>query len=134
MATTDSSQSITQDQYQHLLQLINQSNIQPTSASNAAIHDDAMNPNGKISFSFAHFVSNVYKSASHLTSHLSFIIDSGATDHMCSNSNLFLSMHPFSQPHTIGLSNGYNLVVSHYGDVRLHDSILLHNVLYVPLF
>ncbi|KAI3700839.1 hypothetical protein L2E82_45478 [Cichorium intybus] len=135
MATTESSPTISQDQYENLLQLINNSTIQSSSSNNdSLLQNGAMNSDGTASFSFVHFASNVYKSSSYLKRHISFIIDSGATDHMCSNPNLFLSMTQFSQPHTIGLPNGFSLIVSHYGDVRVHDSILLQHVLYVPSF
>ena len=85
-------------------------------------------------FSFAHFVANVQQSAAFLIPHLSFIIDTGATDHMCSNPELFLFLLEFSQPHSIGLPNGHTLYVTHYGDIQIHSSIVLKNVLYVPSF
>ena len=42
-------------------------------------------------FSFARFVANVYKSKEVLQPYYSWIIDTGATDHMCSNSSLLFS-------------------------------------------
>lgn len=78
-------------------------------------------------FSYAHFSSNVYKSHALLKQHISI-------NHMSSNSNIFVSMTKFSHPRRIRLPNESNLPVSHYGDVQLHKSILLHNVLYVPSF
>lgn len=92
-----------------------------------------MHPDGK-SFFYEQFASNVYKSSIFLKPHQSFIIDTGATNHMCFNINLLWSMTKFSQPHKIGLPNGYNLLVSHYGDVQIHDYIMLQDVLYVPSF
>ena len=53
---------------------------------------------------------------------------------MCSNSQLFLSLNQFSQPHSIGLPNGQTLFITHYGDVQIYASIVLKNVLYVPSF
>ena len=85
-------------------------------------------------FIFAKFCANVYKSSSLLQNNLSWIIDTGATDHMCSNKALFLSMTKLSQPHLIGLPNGSDTSVSFIGKVQIHTSIILDNVLYVPDF
>lgn len=69
-----------------------------------------------------------------LQSHLSWIVDTSATDHMCSNKELFSTFHKLHQPHMIGLPDGHDTSVEFYGDVQIHDSIVLHQVLYVPRF
>lgn len=72
--------------------------------------------------------------SSYLHTHLSWIIDSGATDHMCCNRSLFSFLQPLSQPHSIGLPNGLKTQVTFMGDVKIHKTITLENVLYVPCF
>lgn len=89
-----------------------------------------MGKEGKI-FSFKHFATNFYKSLDLLQCHLSWVIDNGATDHMCSNKELFFpTFHKLHQPHMIGLPDGHDASVKFY--VPIHDSIILHKVLYVP--
>ena len=91
-----------------------------------------MNPEG--TFCFRKFAANVYKSATLLQTHFSWIVDSGATDHMCSNKSLFLSLTKLSNPQSIGLPDGHDTSVSFIGSVKLHDSIVLEGALYVPAF
>lgn len=67
-----------------------------------------MNPEGI--FSFKKFAANVYKSANSLHTHFSWIVDSGATDHMCSGKSFFSSLIKLSQPQFIGLPNAMMLL------------------------
>lgn len=76
----------------------------------------------------------MYISSSLLQPYYSWTIDTGATYHMCSNKTLFLSLFKLSHPHFIGLTNGTNACVSFDGNVKLHDSLILQGVLYVPNF
>lgn len=131
---TTTSGSITQEQFQQLMQMLNNHSMQPnTSQVNSSICEKSMNPDGN-SFSFESFVANVYKSSSKLQLYHSWIIDTGATDHMCSNKDFFSFLTPISQSHSIGMPNGHHTSVSFIGDVKLHDSLILHGVLYVPDF
>lgn len=62
-----------------------------------------------------------------------WIIDSGATDHICSSLKWFCSykkIHPIS----VRLPNGSLASADYAGDVLLNGSILLHEVLYLPAF
>ena len=134
--STSTSPSITMEQYGHLVQLLNNQNMNSSSSINhisSSVINGAMNDEGN-PFSYHHFVANVYKSSSLLHTSFSWIIDSGATDHICSNRDLFLSFTSLNQPHFIGLPDGHHATVSFIGDIQLHDSIILHRVLYVPSF
>lgn len=77
---------------------------------------------------------NVYKSSTYVWPHLSFIIDTGATYHICSNNDLSLSTSKFTQPRSIRLHNGHHLSISHHGDVQVHKTIVLKNFLFVPSY
>lgn len=68
------------------------------------------------------------------SNHASWILDSGASDHMCFIKSLFTSMTPLSQPLHISLPNGQLVTILHSGTVPLINDIILTNVLYVPLF
>ncbi|XP_021762911.1 uncharacterized protein LOC110727641 [Chenopodium quinoa] len=62
-----------------------------------------------------------------------WIIDSGATDHICSNSSLFDSYDLFDKfPSTITVANGKLVEVKHIGTVKFDNGIVLNNVMHVP--
>lgn len=92
-----------------------------------------MNTEGN-TISHQRFAFNITKSASLLHKHFSWIIDSGANDHMCSNKSFLVSLHKLPSPHLIGLPDGQTTFISFIGDIQLHETILLKGVLYVPSF
>ena len=68
-------------------------------------------------------------------SNFSWIIDSGATDHIGSNPDLFDTLKEFTQlPNTITIAYGKQVIVHHIGTMKLDHGIILENVLYVPGF
>ncbi|KAL0320334.1 UNVERIFIED_CONTAM: hypothetical protein Sradi_5294900 [Sesamum radiatum] len=64
----------------------------------------------------------------------SWIIDTGATNHICANLALFHSYTKPLQPQFIHLPDGTKSSVSYIGTVRLNDLIILKNVLFIPTF
>jgi len=64
----------------------------------------------------------------------SWILDSGATNHTCFDSNLFTNLHPLSQYTSIVLPNGNITKVMQFGSVQLSANFCLHDVLYIPSF
>ncbi|KAL2925632.1 Retrovirus-related Pol polyprotein from transposon RE2, partial [Bienertia sinuspersici] len=64
-----------------------------------------------------------------------WIIDSGATDHMCCSLHHFSTYDSISnENHTITIPDGTKVKVTHKGTVQLANGILLQNVLLVPGF
>ncbi|KAK9683303.1 hypothetical protein RND81_10G130400 [Saponaria officinalis] len=63
-----------------------------------------------------------------------WILDSGATDHMCSNKSLFIDLMHLVKPYSISLPNGQTVVISFVGSVHISSDLILRNVLYVPCF
>ncbi|KAL8138180.1 hypothetical protein V2J09_004181 [Rumex salicifolius] len=63
-----------------------------------------------------------------------WILDSGATDHMCFVTSMFHSLLPLSTPYTISLPNGSSIRVTHHGSVTVLPGLTVHNVLFVPQF
>ena len=94
------------------MELLSKSGLGSNSGSqaNVSIIDGTMNKEGKL-FSFKSFALNVYKSSSTLEEQYSSILDTRATDHMCSNKSLFTSLIKLKQPHQTCLPNGHN---NHY--------------------
>lgn len=62
-----------------------------------------------------------------------WVIDSGATDHICNNLKLFDSIHDM-KPVTVRLPNGSSVVATMAGHIRLSDDLFLRDVLYLPAF
>ena len=62
-----------------------------------------------------------------------WIIDSGASKHICSNANLFSFLKPVWNS-TISLPNNVTILVRLYGDIQLAPHFILKNVLFVPQF
>ncbi|KAL2228641.1 UNVERIFIED_CONTAM: Retrovirus-related Pol polyprotein from transposon RE2 [Sesamum indicum] len=63
-----------------------------------------------------------------------WIIDTGATNHVCANIDLF---HTYAKPSTplfLHLPDNSKISVKYIGTVRLTASIILENVFFVPLF
>ena len=63
-----------------------------------------------------------------------WIIDSGATHHVCHDIRLFESFDDVTVTSSIMLPNGQNVDISRVGTVRLTSLLVLHNVLFVPSF
>ena len=62
-----------------------------------------------------------------------WLLDTGATHHVCCNLSLFESSYPV-QNASVNLPNGATVAISHIGTVCLNKSITLHSVLHVPSF
>ncbi|KAL2236701.1 UNVERIFIED_CONTAM: hypothetical protein Sindi_0861800 [Sesamum indicum] len=78
------------------------------------------------------FAGNCANSASLISS--SWIIDSGATDHICANARLFCSYAQLSDILTIHLPNGHSQTVTHIGSIQLTPHIKLTHVLHILAF
>ena len=61
------------------------------------------------------------------------IIDSGASNHVCSDLALFSEVNYVSSV-TVTLPNGLQVSIQHTGSIRINDSLTLINVLHVPDF
>ena len=62
-----------------------------------------------------------------------WIVDSGATRHICSNANAFLSLKIIHNS-TIHLLNNTCILVHMCGDVKLGAKLILKDVLFLPQF
>ena len=69
----------------------------------------------------------------HLPHSTSWIIDSGATDHMVSSPSIFSHITSHCS-RTVKLPNGVNAPITHIGTIQLTPNIVLNNVLCVPSF
>ncbi|KAK9734809.1 hypothetical protein RND81_04G164700 [Saponaria officinalis] len=88
--------------------------------------------------SFVPSSSNFAGTTTHLpvfvTCNGSWILDTGASDHMCFNKDLFSDIRTVSKPYAIFLSNGQFIIINSVGTVPITSEISLQNVLFVPSF
>lgn len=63
-----------------------------------------------------------------------WIIDSGATNHMCYSLNLFASYKARNTPFSVQLPDGSDAPIAHIGTVHLSPTLTLHNVFHIPSF
>lgn len=69
-----------------------------------------------------------------LVSTNTWIIDSGATNHMISSPKLLTSSSPSQSQRLVILPNGQQATISHTGKSKLTSSLSIDNVLYIPSF
>ncbi|KAH0680309.1 hypothetical protein KY289_021612 [Solanum tuberosum] len=62
----------------------------------------------------------------------SWIIDSGASEHMCFNPKVFMFLTPLPSP--IILPNLTKVNITHRGNISIFADVVIQNVLYVPSF
>ena len=62
----------------------------------------------------------------------SWVIDSGATDHMTHSSQNFSTYTPCPNSRKIATADGSLITVAGFGDIKINSSFVLKNVLHVP--
>ncbi|XP_074342808.1 uncharacterized protein LOC141680498 [Apium graveolens] len=121
--TNDGAVSFTVAQYQQILQLIGKESITNDSNNTGSIDMAGKFCNMAGQFSFTS------------SSGTNWIVDSGATDHMCCDISLFTSHDIVHTPSSyITIPNGKQVQIAHTGTVNRSNDIVLKNVLYVPDF
>lgn len=64
-----------------------------------------------------------------------WIVDSGATDHICNNLSLLINIKDLTDSkHNITIPDGSKHKITKIGDVQLNEFLILKNVLFVPNF
>ena len=115
-------QSLNSNQYQQLMTML-------SSHLASSIPTPAAQDNATVSYATGTCFLVPLKSVSH-SNHF-WIVDSGATRHICSNANLFTSLKPIWTS-TVSLPNNTKIPVRLYGDIHLTPHFILKNVLFVP--
>ncbi|KAK2390516.1 putative mitochondrial protein [Trifolium repens] len=108
----------TKEQYNHLVSLLN--------ASNAS--------SSKVNIASGHVTSGITNLTCSLNSSIgSWIVDSGASDHICSSMKFF-SSYTSIKPIIVRLPNGNSSIARYSGTVEFSPSFLVKQVLFVPDF
>jgi hypothetical protein len=113
------SYGLTKDQYEKLVNLLQTTSI--ASNSNAAQVNIAQHHHAGIAYSLNN------------STYGSWIIDSGASDHICSSLTLFDSYHDIT-PVQVRMANGTISYAKVAGTIKLFENFSVHNVLLVPEF
>ncbi|KAG8635269.1 hypothetical protein MANES_16G017966v8 [Manihot esculenta] len=113
----------TQEQIQQLLAL-----IQPSDLAVSHTTNQVSTNNASVSIPTGNSVSLSCFSKSHF-----WLLDTGATDHICFSLSLFSSYKRIHPIH-VKLPNGEQLISHFSGTISLNDDLCLTNVLYIPSF
>lgn len=109
--------SLSVDQYTKLMELLYKHQLQDDSADSS--------PHALLAGNFCFMTS----------SHTSWILDSGSTDHMCANLDMFDTYMKFEgSNNSVTVPNGRKIQIVYVGTVSLNDTIVLHYVFHVPDF
>ena len=108
----------------------NQSNSMQQSSVNS------QNTNNPFNFAGNTFFSQNTPVSCHclVTTTATWIIDSGASDHMCHNRSLLFHIQTLQTPYQITLPNGQQISAYEIGSTYIADDVILHNVLHMPHF
>lgn len=120
--------AMTQDQYLNLCQLLQ--HVKIGSQGELVPSDNVIANCAGISDTFPY--TNSYLSVS--IGHISWILDSGASDHITSDPTLLFNIQTLSKPILINLPNLLNVKVFQTGSVTILPDYTLHHVLFVPSF
>ncbi|XP_075107175.1 uncharacterized protein LOC107809516 [Nicotiana tabacum] len=110
-------QHLSKEQFSQLVQLIKQVKVTDTGSSNSEINANVV-AGTIIKYSGSCF--SVYNSST-------WIIDLGASEHMCFDSSDFISLSPLPIPLDINLPNSFKVTVTHVGRVSIHSDYILEN-------
>jgi hypothetical protein len=113
---------LTKDQYEKLVNLLQTANISSNASTSAQVNVVAQHNSG---ITLAHSCTN--------STYGSWIIDSGASDHICSSLVHFDSYHSIA-PVQVRMPNGITACANFAGTISLSQSFQVHNVLLVPEF
>jgi len=105
----------TPEQYQTFLAL-----LQQTKSSGNASNQVSVIPSNQTGNNF-------------ISSFSSWIIDSGATDHICSSLTYFTSYQKID-PIYVKLPNGNQVIANYSGSVFFNQNQVIDNILYIPCF
>jgi hypothetical protein len=129
--STHKSPTITQEQFDQLMHLLQSSNINQSSASSShqvnssqSFDHSSNDRGGSVSISSS-FCCNITQG--------SWILDSGASDHICGSLYWFDSYNQIT-PIAIKLPTGHVSFATISGTIKFSNTLTLHNVLYVSNF
>jgi hypothetical protein len=120
----ESGMMLTKDQYQSLIALLEKSNVKTKGSANMMkTNSSNVNIGGKL------FINNAICKIDDS----SWIVDTGVTHHTCHNLHWFTDYREI-KPISVTLPNKTIVEACHRGNVKLSDTLHIHDVLYLPDF
>jgi len=130
---TISQTGLTQDQYAHLVTLLQQSSFTPpTSNTTSATTNRVISAHASSSTNAFAGINTIFSCSLHVKSP-HWLIDSGANEHICSSIALLHSFYKIKLVH-VTLPNGQSILVHYAGTVFFSPYFHIINVLYSPHF
>jgi transposase InsO family protein len=125
-SSSSSSAGITQEQYTHLVSLLQQSNLNasastPVSSNHVTSHPSTSAGINTISSNSLHVINPIW------------LIDSGANEHICSSLQFFSDIHDIPPMH-VNLPNGQTVNVNQAGTVHFSSDFHISHVLFSAQF
>ncbi|KAH0762701.1 hypothetical protein KY290_018774 [Solanum tuberosum] len=112
---------LTKDQFSQLLQLLHLVNISQTETAPSDVHANSAGKNFSVSYPI-----------SIRSTH--WILDSGASEHLSSDSSLFINLKPLHSSVYVNLPDSTKVQATHIGSVALFPDLIVHKALYIPSF
>lgn len=125
--------SLTKEKYGQLLSILESFQGGGDISTSNTINGGAVNFAG-ISACSTHFDSIDHLCDSSSSNAHTWILDSGATNHMTHNKSILTNIKALVYPYLVTLPNGYKVKVTLIGDVILSPKFSLKKVLFVPSF
>jgi len=119
-------QHFTQDQYSQLIHMLQNVRVNQSEGSSGDASANAVTCAGKVFNKTPHKVIDFNQRT--------WILDSGATQHMCFDSKIFLELNTLKTPVFVDLPNSHRVKVTQVGCVPLDTKLILKDVLFVPCF
>jgi hypothetical protein len=124
-SSSSSSTGITQEQYTHLVSLLQQSNL-TASATPASSNHVTSNPSTSAG------INTISSYSLHVINPI-WLIDSGANEHICSSLQFFSDIHDIP-PMNVNLPNGQTVSVNKVGSVHFSSDFHISHVLFSSQF
>jgi len=124
---------ITHEQYEKLMSLLQNSSSNHGSGTAHASNQVSSSLSVGYSPSDRQGTSFISSLTCHNFTLSSWIIDSGASDHICGNLKWFHSYNEIA-PIYIKLPTGHFTIAKQFGTIKFSQNFVIHNVLYVPEF
>lgn len=121
-SSNDTNFSLSREEYQYLVNLLKPSRSE-SSNHNKQIDADSNN----------HVVSSINKLGNILTLLSIWILNSGASDHVCPHLYFFKTIFKIKLVY-VCFPNGTTLLAHYWDAIQLSDHFILHNILFLPQF
>lgn len=122
--------TFTKDQYHQLFSQLKSKEVSIASHSINTIQTNCL-PSSTMNGNFFYFTSFTWSYTT--TTHLPWVIDTGAIDHMVCN-NSYFSIVTSQVSLAVKLPSGDSAPITHIGTGHITPTLILHNVVYIPSF